>query len=213
LKYFLILCVVCIMAPSAYASEAKLEHISVDISPEAIKRGADTLMDVCHGCHTLKYISYRSLTKLGIDKKKIDEWRGDQAIDSPLAGLMSDDAALSAFGKLPPDLSLMAQARDGEANYVYSYLIGYYVNSEGVTGNHIFPETKMPDPLGISSETDASKREEIKATARDVVSFLVWASDPHTEERHWLGHYVIAYLIVLTLLLYALKKRIWSRVK
>jgi len=213
LRKLLILWAVCGLATPAFASEATLEKLHVATSLAAIKRGADTLMDVCHGCHTLKYISYRNLAKLGIEKKKIDEWRSDQAIDAPLTGLMSDDAAMSAFGKLPPDLSLMAQARDGEANYVYSYLVGYYLTPEGVTGNHIFPETKMPDPLGISSETDATKRAEIQATARDVVSFLVWASDPHAEERHWLGHYVIAYLIVLTILMYAVKRRIWARVK
>jgi len=211
-KLFVLLALGCFSAP-ILASEAKLENIQVDTGLPAIKRGANTLMDVCHGCHTLKYISYRNLTSLGIDKKKIDEWRGDLPLDSSLTGLMSDDAAMDSFGKLPPDLSLMAKARDGEENYVYSYLVGYYVTPEGVTGNHIFPETKMPDPLGISDTTDAAKRSEIQGTARDVVSFLVWAADPHEQERHRMGHYVIVYLFILTALLYGVKKQIWSRLK
>lgn len=213
MKKLIILCALSCLATPALASEAKLEKIKVDSSLPAIKRGVDTLMDICHGCHNLKYISYRNLVSLGIDKKKIDGWRGDQAIDAPLTGLMSDDAAMASFGKLPPDLSMMAKARDGGANYVYSYLVGYYTTPDGATGNHIFPETKMPDVLGISSATDASSRAEIQKTARDVVSFLEWASDPHSDERHWLGHYVIVYLVILTMLLYAVKKQIWSRLK
>jgi ubiquinol-cytochrome c reductase cytochrome c1 subunit len=213
MKKFMVLLALCCSAIPVWATEATLENIRVDTGAPAVKRGADTLMEICHGCHTLKYIRYRDLASLGIDKKKIDEWRGDQPLDAPLTGQMSDDAAMQSFGKLPPDLSLMARARDGGVNYVYSYLIGYYNTPEGVTGNHIFPETKMPDVLGISSAADTAQRTEIQGKAREVVSFLNWAADPHEEERHRLGYYVIAYLVVLTALLYFVKGRIWSRLK
>ena len=33
---------------------------------------------------------------------------------------------------------------------------------EGMPGNHVYPETKMPDPLGISGATDAAQRAEIQ---------------------------------------------------
>jgi len=56
----------------------------------------------------------------------------------------------------------MAKARDGGTSYVYSYLLGYYVTPEGMPGNHIYPETKMPDILGMSSTTDAAQRAEIQ---------------------------------------------------
>jgi cytochrome c1 len=213
MKNFMVLLTLFCFAAPVWGAETKLENIRVDTGTPAIKRGADTLMDICHGCHTLKYIRYSDLASLGIDKKKIDDWRGNQPLDAPLTGQMSDDAAMQTFGKLPPDLSLMAKAREGGANYVYSYLIGYYNTAEGVTGNHIFPETKMPDVLGISGAVDATQRTEIQGKANEVVSFLYWAADPHEEERHRLGYSVIAYLIVLTALLYFVKVRIWSRLK
>ena len=213
MKKYITLLALCCSAIPVWAVEAPLENIRVDTGTAAVKRGADTLMDVCHGCHTLKYIRYSDLASLGIDKKKIDDWRGVQSLDAPLTGQMSDDAAMQTFGKLPPDLSLMAKAREGGANYVYSYLIGYYNAAEGMTGNHIFPETKMPDVLGISGAADEAQRTEIRGKAREVVSFLYWAADPHEEERHRLGYCVIAYLFVLTTLLYFVKARIWSRLK
>jgi cytochrome c1 len=211
-KLIVVLMLYCSTSP-VWATDAKLENIQVETSVQAVERGVDDLMNNCHSCHSLKYIKYRDLATFGIDKKKIDEWRGDQPIDAPLAGLMSDEAAMQSFGLVPPDLSLMTKAREGGASYVYSYLLGYYNTPEGMTGNHIFPETKMPDPLGISSATEPAQRDELRKTAHDIVSFLSWAADPHEQERHRLGYYVIGYLVILTLLLYFVKNQIWSRLK
>ncbi|MBI3478855.1 MAG: cytochrome C [Nitrosomonadales bacterium] len=199
--------------PAWAGDEVKLEDIKLDTSMAAVERGADTLMNVCHGCHSLKYVRYRDLLTAGIDKKKVDTWRGDQALDTAMTGLLPDDTAMQMYGKIPPDLSLMTKAREGGTNYVYSYLIGYYITAEGAASNHVFPATRMPDMLGISGATDAAQRSEIQHKAQDVVSFLAWASDPHEEERRRLGFYVIAYLFVLTALLYVVKKQIWSRLK
>jgi cytochrome c1 len=107
----------------------------------------------------------------------------------------------------------MTKAREGGPNYVYTYLIGYYITPEGMTSNHVFPETKMPDMMGMSGATDPAQRAEIQTKARDIVSFLAWAADPHEEERHKLGYYVIGYLLVLTTLLFFVKNQIWSRLK
>jgi ubiquinol-cytochrome c reductase cytochrome c1 subunit len=213
MKKFIVLWTVCCSVSPVWAADAMLENIQVDTSLPTVERGVDDLMNNCHSCHALKYIKYRDLAKFGIDKKKIDEWRGDQSLDAPLASLMSDEAAMQSFGLVPPDLSLITKAREGGVSYVYSYLLGYYNTPEGVTGNHIFPETKMPDPLGISSATQPAQRDELRKTAHDIVSFLSWAADPHEQERHRLGYYVIGYLVILTLLLYFLKDQIWSRLK
>jgi len=126
---------------------------------------------------------------------------------------MSENDAMDSFGKAPPDLSLMTKAREGGADYVYSYLLGYYTTKDGMPGNHIYPETKMPDPLGISGATEAAQRSAINSQARDIVSFLAWTADPHASERHRLGYYVLGYLFVLTALLYMVKNQIWSRLK
>lgn len=205
--------VLILLGSPALAAEIKLETVKVETGIAALERGADVLMNDCHSCHSLKYVKYRDLLNLGMNKQKVDGWRGDQPLDAAMTGQMPEDAALQSFGKIPPDLSLMAKARDGGADYVYSYLLGYYVTPEGATGNHIYPETKMPDVLGISSATEAAQRAELQEKARDITSFLVWASDPHEEERIRLGYYVIAYLFALTALLYLVKKQVWSRLK
>lgn len=210
---FLKIAVLLSFSVCAWASEAVLDKVTLDDSVPAIERGADTLMNACHSCHSMKYIKYRDLLTFGMNKKKVDDWRGEQSLDTPLMAQMSEADALQAFGKAPPDLSLMTKARDGGVHYVYSYLLGYYMTTDGMPGNHIYPETKMPDPLGISAATDASQRTAIQAQARDIVSFLAWAADPHQSERMRLGYYVIAYLLGLTLMLYIVKQQIWSRLK
>ena len=203
----------CCIATSVLAAEAELETVKVGNDVPTLERGLDAVMTNCHSCHSLKYIHYRDLIAAGIDKQKVDTWRGDQPMSATLQAQMAEGDAIQAFGKAPPDLSLMAKARDGGSNYVYSYLVGYYISQEGVTGNHYYPPTKMPDILGISTATDAAQRTEIHKTAGDIVSFLTWAADPHAGERTRLGYYVFAYLIVLTTLLYFVKKRVWSTLK
>ena len=210
-KLITLLASCCIATSVMAAEEAKLETVKVGFDVPTLERGLDDFMTNCHSCHSLKYINYRDLIEAGIDKAKVDALRGDQPISASLMAEMSENDAAVAFGKAPPDLSMMAKAREGGANYLYSYLTGYYTGADGVTGNHYYPPTKMPDILGISSATDDAQRAKIHTTAGDIVSFLSWSADPHTAERIRLGYYVIIYLIVLTTLLYFVKKQVWSR--
>jgi cytochrome c1 len=211
-KYIALLALCCIVFPAS-ATEYRLEKFQVDTSVIAVERGVDTFMNACHGCHSLKYVHYRDLVSFGIDKDRITAWRGDSTLDSAMTSLLSDEAALQSFGKVPPDLSMMVRAREGGSSYLYSYLIGYYHTADGKTSNHVFPLTKMPDALEISSATDPAKRLEAQEKAHDIVSFLSWAADPHEAEREALGYYVIGYLIILTVLLYNVKLQVWSRLK
>ncbi len=207
LKIVLLSCI----SLSAWANEAVLDKVNLENDLKSIERGADTLMGACHSCHTLKYVHYRDLLNFGMDKQKVEAWRGDQPLDSALVAQMSEADAINMFGKAPPDLSLMVKAREGGPNYVYSYLLGYYQKPDGSTGNHIYSETKMPDILNSGGSTEGKQHAEVQAQARDIVSFLTWVSDPHEAERLRLGYYVIGYLIVLTTLLYFVKKQVWSK--
>lgn len=213
MKSLLTIAMLYCLSTSTWATEAKLEKVQLATDIPSLERGVDTLMNACHSCHSMKYLRYRDLLNLGLDKAKVDGWRGEQSPDTAMLAQMPDSDAMQAFGKAPPDLSLMAKARDGGADYVYSYLVGYYVTATGMPGNHVYPETKMPDPLGITGVTDAVLRAEIQGKARDVVSFLAWAADPHQQERHRLGYYVLAYLVVLTGLLYLVKNQVWAKLK
>ena len=47
--------------------------------------------------------------------------------------------------------------------------------------------------------------------AKDVTTFLVWASEPHLESQHRMGFKAIIYLTILITLVYMSKQRVWSR--
>ncbi len=204
--------VLCWLAGGAWGAEGKLEKIEVRTDFPILERGVETVMTVCLGCHSLKYIKFRDLAGLGIAKDKVDSWRGANPMGTAIGSQMPADAALQAFGTVPPDLSLMTKAREGGPHYVYAFLAGFYTNDKGKTDNKIFPGTKMPDVMGVGFATGA-ERAAIENKAKEVVSFLEWAGDPKAQERRELGIYVIAYLIVLTILLYLVKRRTWARLK
>lgn len=201
-----------LIAAGAWANEAKVPAIDLPSSQEARQRGAETIITVCLGCHNLKYIKYSDLTRVGFSKEKLDALRVGHALDESLLSSMTPEGAKQAFGTVPPDLSLMAKARVGGPNYVYAFLTGFYRNEKGNNDNNVFPGVKMPDILGISFVAD-KPRTDIENKAKDVAAFLDWTSDPTAQERRSLGRYVIAYLVVLTILLYLVKRRTWARVK
>ena len=202
----------CLLAYNAWGeTEMPLQKIDVATDVPTLERGAETVIGVCTGCHSLKYIRFRNLAELGISKDKIDQWRGSNPMGTSIASQMSADDAAATFGKAPPDLSLMAKAREGGADYIYSYLLGYYNMPDGGTGNHYFPPTKMPDVLQVAGVTDPAQHAKLEKTARDVASFLAWAADPHAQERKTLGYYVLGYLFIFTTMLYFLKQRIWAQ--
>lgn len=194
---------------AAANEEVKLDESPIPTDMASIQRGAEEVVTTCGGCHGLKYIKYRNLLALGFAKDKVDGWRGSLAMDASLPPQMPGEDAKAAFGVEPPDLSLMAAAREGGGHYLYSYLTGYHINDKGELTNSVFTVTRMPDVLGLSAVTDPQQRAKIEGTAKDVSAFLVWAADPHAQERKKLGYYVLIYVAIMTVLLYLWKKQIW----
>ena len=135
----------------------------------------------------------------------------------------NDEAAKAANGgAYPPDMSVLVKARKGGANYIYSLLLGYedpppsvslddgvYYNIY-MSGNKI----KMANPLSenIVEYIDGTASTE-EQMAKDVVTFLAWAAEPHLETRHKMGFKAILYLFIITILVYFSMKKIWSRVE
>ncbi len=137
-------------------------------------------------------------------------------------------------GAYPPDLSLITKATAGEsvflgtkfreagADYVYAVLTGYeepppgyellpgkYYN-EYFRGGH---QIGMAPPLYDDAvEYENGPPATLEQHAKDVATFLAWAADPNGEERKQLGVKVILFLFALTLMIYAVKRRIWSDV-
>lgn len=188
------------------------KHEKIATDAQSRQRGAEVVLGTCMTCHSLKYIKYRDLESIGFTKEKAAELRGDKGRFDPLIGQMPEDAALASFGVVPPDLSLMAAARHGRERYIPEFLTSFYVNDKGESDNHMLRGTKMPDILGWAS-ADAAQREEIENKSRDVAAFLMWAADPKADERYALGRYVLGYLVLLIVLLFFLKKKVWRNVK
>jgi ubiquinol-cytochrome c reductase cytochrome b/c1 subunit len=71
----------------------------------------------------------------------------------------------------------------------------------------------MPPPLsdGRVTYTDGTPAT-LDQHAKDVTAFLAWAAEPHLETRKRAGMQVMAFLIVLSGLLYFTKKKVWRAV-
>ncbi len=122
-------------------------------------------------------------------------------------------ARASNGGAYPPDLSVITLARHGGADYVRSILTGYTGETSGTLhGNRYFPGgmIAMPPPLaeGAVPYADGTATT-VEQYATDVTTFLQWAADPHMEARKRLGIVVLAFLIVLSGLLYLAYKQVW----
>jgi len=213
------------MPSITWASEGHgvaLKHAEIDVTDqEQLRRGLTVFTDVCMGCHSAKYVTYKGLMdypEIGIDRELVDELRGNKPLTSGMITDLSPADAEVSYGKVPPDLSLIVNGRRGGANYVYSVLTGFEHDPEGKVPdgnfNEYFPGKRiaMPDPLSWL-EHDAADTEELENQARDVSAFLAFISDPHQNQRHAIGFWVVGFLIVLTIVLYLLKKEVWSDVK
>lgn len=201
---------VMLMVALGVRADSDLAAVQFDRSAAALKRGAEVVTSVCMGCHSLQYVRYRELSGIGFTLDEVNALRGERAIEDALLAALSDDDALQTFGLIPPDQSLLAKARAGGANYIYAFVTGYEKNAQGEVINTVFPGVKMPDILDYAS-ADAAQRATLQQQARDAAVFLEWASDPRAAERRRLGYFVIAYLVLLTLMLYLLKRRVWAK--
>ena len=184
-----------------------LRHLPAEAGPAMRQAGAETVLGLCMSCHDLKYLRYRDLRAI-LPSARIDALRGEHAMDDRLLSMMPADARKSMFGLVPPDLSLIARAREGGADYVYTLLTSYRATADGSVDNLLFPGIRMPDPLGSATSDDP---EGVRKTAASVAAFLEWAADPRADDRRRLGAYVLGYLALLTLLLYLNKRRVWAR--
>jgi len=132
-------------------------------------------------------------------------------------------AAIAANGgAYPPDMSVLVKARQGGADYIYSVLMGYYEPPTGyqlddgvyynayMSGNNIKMSKPLMDDLVEYADGTLATEDQM---ARDVVTFLAWAAEPHLESRHKMGFRAIVYLIIITLLVYFSMKKIWSRIE
>lgn len=187
-------------------------HGTAAMDSAAMQRGAHVAVEVCNGCHSMKYLKYKDLLAIGLPRNAVDALRGSKGLGDPLIAQMQPNDALAVFNVVPPDLSLMAKAREGGPEYIEKLLTGFTADANGDISNRVFPGIKMPDILGVA-HADPAAKQEIDHKAKDVAAFLEWAADPQAEERQHMGVDVLVYVVVLTTLLYFLKNKIWRRLK
>lgn len=232
-----------------------------------LQRGYKVYREVCSACHAMEQMSFRNLGQKGgpfydpkypnpndnpyvkslakdIQVKDIDQDTGDviqrpgTSADKFPAPFPNEPAArASNGGALPPDLSLIAKAREGGPAYVYSILTGYQNPPAGLTltpaqhYNPYFPgdlssawhgaahhvpqggAIGMPPPLAPGKVTfDDGKPSTIDQQGKDVAAFLMWAAEPKMEERKQFGLGAMIYLLIFSVLLWFSYRKIWKNV-
>jgi cytochrome c1 len=158
--------------------------------------------------------------------------RPGKAQDSFVSPFPNDQAARAANGgSAPPDLSVMVKAREkgleylwgvGGPDYVYGILNGFrdaapagFMLPQGKSYNEYFPghAIAMPPPLADGSvKFQDGTKASLPQEAHDVVTFLTWAAEPYMEERKQTGAKAILFLLIMTIVLYGAKRRVWKAV-
>jgi ubiquinol-cytochrome c reductase cytochrome c1 subunit len=234
---------------------------------QQVQRGYKVYREVCSACHSMNLLYFRNLGQKGgpfydpkypnpnnnpyvkslahdITVKDVDTDTGDvisrpatpaDKFPAPFANEYA--ARASNGGALPPDLSVMAKAREGGPAYIYSILTGFVAPPHGMTvpaGKYYDPYMPgdmaafwtgpkdkipeggfiaMPPPLAPGKVTfDDGTPSTVQNEAKDVAAFLAWAAEPKAEERKAFGLGAMIYLLIFSGLLFASYKKIWRNV-
>lgn len=215
----------------------------------SLQRGARDFMSYCSGCHSLKYLRYNRLASdLEIPEKLLkanlmftSDKTGDHILSSmPKASGNPAQPSQSEvwFGRAPPDLTLTARERG--ADWVYSYLMTFYLDPGKATGtnNLVLPGASMPHVLGdlqgwqvahfVEEEVDGNKvkhfekfeqvrkgtlsAKEYQERVGDLTNFMVYAAEPGRNRRIALGAWVLMFTAIFGVFCYLLKVEYWKDV-
>ena len=219
---------------------------------QQLQRGFQVYKEVCAACHGLNLVAFHDLHSLGYSEAEVkaiaNQWAIEVPTENPETGeaatrkaipsdrfpkpYANETAARAANNNaLPPDLSLMAKAREGGPAYIYSLLTGYRNPSPELLRK--FPDSKpgaglyhnpyfanlnlaMPPPLtgeGQVTYAEGNPRPTVDQMGKDVSAFLMWAAEPKLENRHRYGWATIIFLLVATVLGYLSYQNIWASAK
>ena len=230
-----------LLAGTALANEGgNLQQSGTDLDDRAsLQRGAQLYVNYCSGCHSLKYLRYSRMAEdLGLTE---DEVQNNLNLTGAKFGetfqtSLTEEHAKQWFGKMPPDLSLIARVRGSD--WIYTYLKSFYLDESRPLGwnNTVFPNASMPNPLwqmqglqhAVYGKKDATgeapveklelaqpgtlKPEEFDRSVRDITAFLEYAGEPAAIKRQSLGVWVVLFLAAFTFLAWLLKKEYWRDV-
>ena len=215
----------------------------------ALQNGAKLFVNYCLNCHSAAYMRYNRMTEIGLTNEQIKAnllFAGDK-VGATMKAAIDPRQAKEWFGAAPPDLSVIARARSAPgqgsgADYLYTYLRGYYRDDSKPSGwnNLAFPSVGMPHVLwqlqgerrpifaktiehGYTAEVFTGRWEPVKAgtldareydnAAADLVAFLQWMSEPVHKTRVQLGVWVLTFLGLFTVVAWFLNAAYWKDVK
>lgn len=230
-------------AASAAGSSVEFEKSEIDPGNiNSLQRGAGHFMNYCSGCHSAKYVRYKTIGKdLQLTDAQLIEnlmFNAEKTFETITVSMRPADAA-RWFGVAPPDMSLIARSKGSD--YIYNFLKGFYVEPESPTGvnNIVLAGTSMPHVLwelqgfqkaifsdhanegGSARHFDGFEQltagsldaEDYDEFVRDTTNFLAYIAEPIRSDRRKLGVWVIMFLIFFYIIASMLKKQIWKDVK
>lgn len=163
-RFFIALFLMMPLAAMAAGGESVPFHHETNLGNQAsLQRGAKMFMNYCSGCHSLQYMRYQRISEdLEIPEEVMENnlilTRGK--IHDTIQGTMSKEKAAEWFGKAPPDLTLTARERG--ADWIYSFLLGFYLDDSRPSGvnNVVMSNTAMPAVLAPLQGFQALKHED-----------------------------------------------------
>ena len=227
-------------APTPPAQNWSFDRIFGTFDLAAAQRGFQVYSEVCSACHSMRLLSYRDLAGIGLTNDQIKaiaaavtvpQGLDDQGVPKEGPGTPAsrfkrpfpNDVAARAGnnGALPPDLSLLSNAYLNGPDYIHGVLTGYsdppagFTLMDGMNYNKYFigHQIAMPKPLSDGQVTYADgTTSSVEQMSRDVVTFMTWAANPEMVERKQMGVRVILFLLLMTCVTYAVKRKIWADV-
>lgn len=221
----------------AFASGASvhLDKAPVNLADqESLQRGARMFVNYCLNCHSAGSMRYSRLQDLGLTEDQIKDnlmFAAEKAGETMKVGMTRSDGK-AWFGATPPDLSVIARSRG--ADWLYTYLRGFYRDDSRATGwnNTVFDKVGMPHAMWtLQGEMVAIHKNEgghetierlelvrpgsvtlaeYDAMVGDLVNYLVWMGEPAQLQRKQLGIIVLAFLAFFFVVAYYLKKEFWK---
>jgi len=208
---------------------------------QQVQRGFQVFKEVCSACHSLNLVAFRDLRQIGYSEAEVraiaDQWQIQVPSINPDTGEAATRKAIPADhfpspypnevaaraannNALPPDLSLMAKAREGGPAYIESLLTGYHnppADFQVPANLHYNPyfanlNIAMPPPLTADGQVTYGPGNPAPTRAQmanDVAAFLMWAAEPNLQSRHRAGLVVLIFLIFGTVLGYLAYQNIW----
>lgn len=201
----------------------------------ALQNGAKLFVNYCLNCHGASYMRYNKLMELGLTEQQVKDnlmFTADK-IGEPMRIAGRAGEQKQWFGAAPPDLTVIARARASSAgsgaDWLYTYLRQFYRDENRQTGwnnlvfenvgmPHVFWELQGEQILNADHKLELAvpgtlPPQEYDQAVSDLVGFMVWMGEPMQEQRKRMGWIVLAFLAVLFVFAYRLKKEYWKDVK